>query len=815
MQLDTRTVVRLSALAVAGSLAAFDSTVLHAQPATPDENAASSAVTPPAADGQQDVDQPADATPSGDAPLATIPLAEKAAPIPSTPAPVAVDQIPEIVVTATKRKESIRNIPESITAISGQSLEDHGHLNLVDFVQDTPGVTVTQASPGLTHFSIRGISTDTSPSSSPPSPVGFFIGDTAFSDPYLGGIVPDLSAFDLAGVQVLKGPQGTLFGGAALSGAIRYELQQPVQGEWQVRGFAQTIQPRDGSLAVTGGAAVNIPVLPDDNLALRLAYVRHNYPGVIDDTRSGEKDIDHGGGNQYRAILAWEPDDWRLRLTHLSQDYAAPNAVFSVDSPTGPRETDINVIPVPAHNKFGLDSLEVDHDFDAFKVVSLTSRVFKDGLASADGTNAIIGPPPAGYPSALGFPLVVTETSDAYAQELRLQSADGTPFEWLVGGYYYRYTMDYRIHLIDPLTEGLIGPDSPLYQLAANLGLPIGTLYDDTGLLDGTSHVKSTEKALFADLSYTLWDHLKLSAGARLYQTAVAGGFIGTGLLVRAENNGMDADSRARLTEHGINPKFTATYEFSDDISVYLQVAKGFRFGGIQVTPSTPTNGVPPTFKSDTLWNHEIGLRTSWLHRTLTADLTAFYIRYKNPIISQSTQGIPLGYNDNVSGAISRGLESAVVWNTPLRGFSVSLTGALTDAYITAPFTASGNVQIESGQEMPGTAPQQYNASMQYLRPIGNFEVEINTGYNYVSKGYSNIQHDIDINGYGTWDAGLILGSEALFLSPKLAINLSNILDVARPNSGAVVGPVVPVGDFRTYNLIPPRTLTMRLSLEF
>ena len=212
--------------------------------------------------------------------------------------------------------------------------------------------------------------------------------------------MPDLSAFDLKGVQVLKGPQGTLFGGAALSGAVRYELAEPVQGEWELRGFSQFVQPTGGSSAWTSGGAINIPLLTKDKLAFRFDYVRRNYPGEYDDLRTGDKDVDHGGGNQIRAILLWQPTrDWKLKLTHLTQDFLAPNDITAADTPNGPRQTRQVLQPELSKNDFGMDSLEVNYNFWSMRLVSLSSLIDKHAYFDADDTPALIGsPPPAIYP---------------------------------------------------------------------------------------------------------------------------------------------------------------------------------------------------------------------------------------------------------------------------------------------------------------------------------------------------------------------------------------------------------------------------------
>ncbi len=548
-------------------------------------------------------------------------------------------RIEEIVVTATKREESIRDIPASISAFDGAALENEGKLNLFDFIQQTPGVTASQGSSGFTRVTMRGINTDISPYSGFPSTVGFFVGDVALNDTYIAGITPDLSAFDLSGVQVLKGPQGTLFGGAALSGAIRYELQEPKLGEWQFRGFSQLNHPQGGSFALTSGAALNIPLLKDDTLAFRVAYIDRHYPGYTDNLRTGDKDVDHSSGNQIRAIGLWEPSEsWKIKLTHLGQKTFAP-WVLLADNPNQHTNSSV-VIPEPSRNSFDMDALEVGYNFDSMRLTSLSSRVGKRANFTGDDT-AVLFAPPANYPTAGAAPSTVIDNSTTLNQEIRLQSTGSDPFQWLAGVYVSRYHMHFNITIDTVANQQATGAGSPAANLSALLGLPISVVTSNTPLLDGDSIARSRENALFTDLSYKLWDRLDLSVGARVYQTQVFGGFVGSGLLILAENNGMDSNTEHTLKEHGVNPKFSATWHFSDDISLYASAAKGYRFGGIQDVPSTPTNNVPPTFKSDTLWNYELGLRTAWFDNTPQADLTVFDSQYKNPIIPQTQPGLP------------------------------------------------------------------------------------------------------------------------------------------------------------------------------
>jgi iron complex outermembrane receptor protein len=725
-------------------------------------------------------------------------------------------QLEEVIVTATKRKESLRDIPASIASLDGSKLEEQGKQGLSDYLQTTPGVTMTQSAPNFARISIRGISTDTNGLSPLPSPTGIFIGEVSFSDPYLSSIQPDLSAFDLSSVEVLKGPQGTLFGGVALAGAIRYVLQDPVMGEWHARGFTQYVSPDGGSDAFSEGGVVNVP-LYSDSLALRVGYVHRKYPGVTDliDKNPPEKNVDTGKSDQLRAILAWQPlDDLKFKLTHLSQDYSTPNAITTADTPDK-RERSNQVLPAPVDTKFKLDSLEADWDFEGMRAVSLSSYTTKHATVLSDATEALIGPPPAGYPPALGAFAYIGDDSHSFAQELRLQSTGDGPFRWLVGAYLYNETA--RLELLDDLVahQTLLGNGSALDALLSGANINVGNLYDTTSLIYGLSKPEAEERALFFDLSDRFWDHLELSAGARLYTTQVKGDIFATGVLPLAENGGQPIDvSNSKIKENGISPKFTATWKFTRDVSLYGQVARGFRFGGLQSVPSTPTNGVPPSYKSDSLWNYESGLRTAWLDNTLHADITAFDIEYKNPQLAQTTTGVPFTYTDNVSGARSRGLESSLRWLTPLRGLSFALDGALTDSKTTKPFMSSTGNEIPPGTQMPGAAKSQYSVEGAYLVPLGIALVGANVNYVYIGKGYSDIDHSVAINDYYTFNAGLTLTTDAWAIRPLLAFNVSNILDTTHAVGGSAATSITGIST-TVYQLNPPRTYTVRLSLDF
>lgn len=783
-----------------------------AEPAAPAETTDASPAAAPTDTAAEKPDA------SAEAPLDTIPVnLPKASAKQAESAPPSSRQIDEIVVTATKREENLREIPASISAFSGESLEKEGKVDLQDFIQETPGLVSNAQGPGAgIRVTIRGIATETGPTSPKPSPVGILIGDTSFTDPYVAGLSPDLSAFDLAGVQVLKGPQGTLFGGAALAGAIRYVLKDPVLDEWQGSAFGQYVSVTEGSTAHTEGAMLNLP-WKDHGIALRLGYVKRNYPGVIDDTRAGLKDVNDGGGTQKRALLLWKPlDELSLKLTHLDQDFEGANQVAGVDFPNGPRETHSVLIPQPASNSFKLDSFEAAYDFDSVKLVSLTSNIGKKRFLLADYTPILAGVPADGYPAELAVISTNENNSKAFSQEIRLQSTDDSNFQWLVGGYFFNYSMDLEMFIGTQANKTL----SDISALLAPLGLPLTGNSDPgnkTSLLYATNHAKSQEKALFFDLTQTLWDDLVLSGGARFYKTFVEGGYVGTGVLALVANNGMDVDQRSRLDEQGISPRASITYHVNDEIMLYTSASRGFRFGGLQSIPSSATNGVPPTYKSDSLWNYELGTRTTWLDNSLHMDLTGFFIKYQKPqVVQKTTDGSNLTFTTNVGAAESYGLEASMLWLPPIPGMTVSLSGGMTDAHTTVPFKAASGDIIPKGSKLPGAAKTQYSASIKQFLPLGMFLLDGSVDYTYVGTGYTDLTNTQVVNEYGVLNAGLGVSSDSMVLNPRLSVNVANILNTTAVVAGAAnVKPIIPLGTYSIFGLNPPRTISLRLSLSF
>jgi outer membrane receptor protein involved in Fe transport len=251
---------------------------------------------------------------------------------------------------------------------------------------------------------------------------------------------------------------------------------------------------------------------------------------------------------------------------------------------------------------------------------------------------------------------------------------------------------------------------------------------------------------------------------------------------------------------------------------VYGLASRGFRFGGLQSVPSTPNNNVPAVYKSDKIWNYEIGFRTSWFGNTLHFDPALFYIDYQDPQIAQTTTGVPLGYTTNVSHAESFGGEIALRWLTPIPGLMTTLDGGITDAHTTVPFKASDGTIVPASAWMPGGARSQFSAAIDYALPyLLPLSIAAHVDYTYIGKTFTDIQNQHPVNDFGTASAGLVFAMPLWGVQPKLALSVSNLTNVTRPVYWETGKPLTSsvAGTYQTYIINPPRTFIARLAIDF
>ncbi|AXQ28578.1 hypothetical protein D0B54_07725 [Solimonas sp. K1W22B-7] len=801
------------------SQAAAQEPAAPATTAAPDSGAEEDALADLLADeGSGEAAPPAEAPPAAAAAaqesaafteLPTIPVDASPDEVPAgLKAPPQHAQIEEIVVTATKREQSLREIPAAITALNGADLEKQGIQGVEDISRLVPGVTVNTPSEGATRVTIRGIAASAATNST----TGVLFGDVSFTDAYLPRAALDPNPFDLKSVEVLKGPQGTLFGAGALNGAIRYVPEPPKFGEWQSKYFVQYTSIDQGDAGPIYGAAVNIPFF-GEKAALRIMGFDRESPGYIDNSQLGD-DVNRLDQQGMRAILGWRPnDDWDTALTYAYQK--TDQADFPIaDNLDGRLSTDNRPRHSTAHVDYDFADLVIKRRFDWAEFVSDTSYVRKRSNGFFDASSRL----PGGGQTPLRASQPDQSESKTLGQELRLVSTDdsGSPWSWAVGAFGWRQEIESQPELRASveLPGGLNGLPPLLYDLIDRLYPGAGDLIAEDGslvLARIRTDAEIREMALFGDITRRLGDSVELSVGGRLYRTTSGGSVRQTGLLILASGRselGIDGE----LEEQGFNPKVSLLWHASDSIIVYGGASKGFRAGGIQPGYQLVPLARPPPdfFKSDTIWSYEAGLRTDWFGGAMHFDITGFFTDWKDPQVFQLGNNGLTSYIDNAGGVESQGVEMALQTLLPY-GFMLSVSGSWTDTVTTKPFLAQDGSTVAPGQEWPFAPHLQTAATLGYMGNVGGWDLNASVTHSFLGKAYSSLEDDQKqaIFDFQQLDLQFGVANPSLRWLPEVSFLVNNALDergVANQFQG---------GGYVDVTYIRPRAYTLRLSGNF
>jgi outer membrane receptor protein involved in Fe transport len=768
----------------------------------------------PALSGQYAIDKALDVLLAGsgftfkDAGPNTIAIVAGTAPAAPPPRSDGPDtHLTEVVVTATKRSKALRDIPASIASIPGTELEHRNAQGVQDIVKLVPGVNYTSAGDSPPRVTMRGISADPATGFT----TGTLFGDVSFTDEYVPLVALDPNPFDLKSVDVMKGPQGSLFGASALNGAIRY-VPEPVRyGVWKTRYFAQYTRLWGGGAAPTYGGVVNVPLWGED-LALRLMGFERENPGYIDNLRTGEKDANRLNQAGARGILGWTPLEpmevnftYAWQNTHSADSSVADNGDGRLSTANRPRSS-------PNHTNYTLGNLAVRYDLDWAQLVSDSAYVHKSNHNFFDASSRLL---PDGNLPLLAQ--VYDSHSDTWSQELRLVSPAGPKrsWQWVTGLYWSRQrAYDQTDLVVGDSTLPLGTVVSVLNGLLPGLG---GLAADNQlNLLSTHPDVTVKELAWFGDLTRRLGP-VELSAGGRLYRTVSEGVAHQQGLLfdVTAVNaNGRDIVGVA--DEKGFSPKLSALWHITGNVMAYAAASRGFRVGGVQPGITVPLLSpvqAPSAFKSDSIWNYESGFRTEWFQKTLRLDLTGYYERWKNPQTLQYDFSGLSTYLDNVGGVKSLGGEASLQVLLPIRGLMLSASGNYSDTVTTKPFTGADGSAVSIGTRWPFAPYWQTATTLAYIVELGDWNLNGALTHVYLGKANNNLTQQYKVFGYQQWDVLCSLDNKAWQWLPELSLAANNLLDAR-----GVVNKVFstqPPQNYSDVTYIQPRSITLRLTGHF
>ena len=607
----------------------------------------------------------------------------------------------EVVVTAQKIVQSVIDVPLSISVVGSDDLEKTQSLNMQDYVKLVPGLQLTQSQPGFGRLILRGINTG-----GVAATVGVYVDETTFgsSTGLANGAIlaGDFDTFDISRVEVLRGPQGTVYGASSLGGVLKYVTNEPrTDGfEGRVRGSFESID--DGDMSYSGAAVANMPV--SDSLAFRVSGFYRSVGGFVDsigtvDTDSGltadvADDINGSTVSGGRASMLFEPsENFSMQLTAFVQDIKN-DASSNVESDYATGETlyggltQSQFVPEIADVSYRVYNATLTWDLGFADLTSATSYAENEQVFRQDITMLLAG-------ILAPFESYIEQTTgfDRITQEFRLGSSGNEKVDWLVGAYYNDEDglIYQNVHVVEPGT---------LTDLPVFLG-------------EGTVDSKYKEYAAFANVTIKFTPSFDLTLGGRFSKNDqdvvqnADGPLFGV-----AEPTVTVNESSEDVFTYTVAPKF----KFNDRLALYARVASGYRPGGPNVIAGGAPPGTPTSYDSDSTVNYELGLKGENEARTVAWDVAAFHIDWEDIQLLAVVNGV--GINTNAGTAESDGVEVSLgFW--PTEQLKLSLSGAYTDAQLTEdadPILVGGR----EGDNLPYTPKTSYTVGADYEWPLGD-----------------------------------------------------------------------------------------------
>lgn len=771
--------------------------------------------------------------------------------------------IAEIVVTAQKRSERLQDVPIAVSSISGAQLDSRGVKELADLPNVVPGISFSSTLNGRGTYAIRGVSTTTEIPT-----VEMFIDDIpifARSNEVTGAANPDV--LDIDHVEVLKGPQGTLYGGSSMGGAIKFITRRPDVDRFSIDAAAEGSTTRDGDPSYEARTTANLPLIPG-KLAFRASGLYRDSGGFVDRVAHGEAlDANHaatdsagmaiGLGADGRPLAVDPqtgyatsvPAKTSISLNSLSQENIDDSRRVAAQASLLYTPTDsLSILPAFSYQRnevdefgyfwgnlprFQMSGRTPEAGRDGMKLSSLTlektfgntaltsiSSYRERGQAFHTDSSFYIGGVVEAF-AALPSDTFVTSQFQYKTQEIRLASTGDTPFRWTTGVFYAEDKNHFRFTIT---TAGV----------SSDFGIP--PLHGVPDVVYATTLKKSLQQyAVFGEASYALTSQLDLTLGVRGFKIEqdidrMVEGALTTPFAFQKE-----------ISEDGVTPKASLAYKFTRDNMVYVSATKGFRAGGTN-------NGVPEDlcagdlarlgrtrspneYESDSLWNYEIGSKNRIAEGRVTLNAAAFYIDWSKLQQQVFLPGCGFTFTANAGEARSKGAE-AELQAALTAGFTVGAAVTRTDAEITSVLPGAG---ASAGDRVLTTPKWILQANAEYRFAIGSARsLFIRGDYQYRSDQWRSFNRYLcriapgavadasrpacpnadevpvaDLmqvqDGYGSANAAI--GIEADRWSAQLFIN--NLLDDQ------------PVIDYYTFDFVErqttlrPRTIGLRVQTSF
>jgi len=666
----------------------------------------------------------------------------------------------EIIVTATRKSQSLSRVPASIVAKGQQELDVQGVRSVGDIAQITPGISFGQSATlygtGQTTIAIRGVD-----SSSGIPTTGIYIDDTPVQTRV--GVSPSLSnpypqVFDLDRVEVLRGPQGTLFGSGSVGGALRFIMPKPNYDSLSIYGRTELATTRHGSESYEAGLAVGAPIVTDKVGVRASAWYRRD-GGYIDrldrvTKEVTQKDINSSDSFTGRIAVGLKPSE-TLTLTpsfYYQHQKIRDGSRFEVDETdldSGNQRLSLNVTPENHRDDFYLPAFKMELELGGATLVSDTSYFYRTTSTQSDDTTlslALSGLTSGAFPAGFVNYAPGTESrtkQTAFTQELRLQNDNSNdPFNWIVGAFYQKaYVRDQYagtdLRLLDVVNLGqeTLG-EPPFDSLSDVFGVE---LYQGQFSLFQRNIHRDEQIAAYAQADYEILPRLKVTLGGRYtiakyrYENFTAGPFYTTD--GQTEN--------LRVTSRDFTPRLGLSFQADNNNLFYASAAKGVRGPGVSppvgstcaddaaavgIDPLSSTNVQP-----DSIWSYEIGSKNRLFDGKLAIDASAFHIDWKNVQTLFALPICTLYTTLNLGDAEIDGFDLSVAAK-PVEQLQLGASVAYTHARYTTVVPGPNNTVVRrSGEPLP-TAPWAVQLNAQWTERVGDGEMYGRADFSYTSK---------------------------------------------------------------------------------
>jgi iron complex outermembrane recepter protein len=711
------------------------------------------------------------------------------------------DALDEIVVTAQRRAERLQDVPAAITALSGDSLNALHLQGTADLASQVPGLSFEVLGPGESTLAIRGLGTSYGLAPA----VSYYINETPLdirTDGYAGA--PDIDFFDIARIEVLRGPQGTLYGSSSMGGALRVLTNQPDPNAFAVNAELGGSSMQGGGAGYLAKSAVNLPLNSD--AAIRVVGTFEHVPGYLNRVTPGDfsvahpndpvtqrriNDVDLKGG---RILGLWKPIDG-LTITPsimISEVDAANNPQYFSNLPL---YSVAATYPSPQTSRLVVGNVSITYDAGFANLLSSTSVLSRDVDTSSDFTLFFANLAPEfglTYPPNTPGTDYDTSHNAGFVQELRLTSPADQRLRWVAGAYFSHY----RQHSTESTNSA---------AFADALGQT-----DSPNLYSFNQSVIDQQAALFADLTFKIWPQIEMTAGERYYELRDS--------LENEQSGDLAAPNQplVHAKASGSSPRVVLTYHPTPDATLYATAARGYRPGGPNVgLPSglgcTLTNAYSPLYQPDSVWNYELGAKTEFLQRRLSVDIAVYRIDWKNVQQAVTDPGCGYLFVANVGTAQSKGVEAEINFK-PIDSLVLSLSGSYTHAQyqsIDGPFQGASAVQ--AGDAVPDVPRQKLDVGGEYTKTLADYTGYVNLNWSHQGSVPTGFTYNDTRPAYSALEASIGVRRDHYDVS-LYGHNLTNSNGILSIQEGTTYNFG---GVFKTQISTPPRTVGIDLKMHF